>query len=1456
MVCCHRILIRSSVLICLTILIQSTSLLSQTGSIEHEQLLEIFNQERITVADGISSGSATCFLKDSKGFMWIGTNRGLNRYDGYNFRSYAHDEFDTNSLSADFMTCLCEDRDGMIWIGTLDGGLNKYNPELEIFTHYPTGEDDLYRLRGSWISALCTDPFGDIWFAAQGTYITESVYKINIQTEKIQCIISDTINPGLPASIHCHALLLDSEDNMWVGIEEGFAMYDSTDHRLVKFNLDIYRNSDNSREGTVLYEDSQGIIWVGSWGGGLYQFDRNTCEISRHDQVPYNPAHPRYNKIAAIVEDNSGSLIIRTAAGIDYLDRQENCLIRWKFHGYDRSINYSNTRSLFWDNSGLLWFSVPPGKDVPAGIYKLSLRNKKFYHIKPGQLNFKSLDRSWISSVFQDTANNIWVGGSNIGLTEIVTSQSPYAIKHYPADPENTNSIYSNNISAIHQDKRGVMWIGNWDEGVLNKLDLSGNAERFMRYMPENLIITKTPYIPKLEFIKIRDVSFTSAGSMKIHEDTEGHFWIGRGTGLELLDRATGAYYSYDLDSGKHEYHDLPVVTSISEDEAGCLWIGTMHQGLFKIIPPVTINQSGRATGKRTISYRYDPDMPKDLGDLMLTSLCIPEKNKDIEIWIGTVGGGLIGLKQFKATKGAKPEQIVRYSESDGLADNSVFGILEDGRGNLWLSTENGLSRFNPKSRDFNTYNETDGLPVQQFHWLSCHKGRNGLVFFGGRNGLVAFYPDSIPDNSIVPPVVITDFKLFNKPVPIGKDSPLKKSITETNELQLSYRENHLTFEFAALNYVTTELNQYRYMMYGLDEDWIDAGSQRIANYTSLKHVKYTFKVMGSNNDGVWNEEGASIGIIIKPPPWLAWWAYMIYGLVLTGILLLYRRYLLTRAQLRTDLEIERVEKEKVEELDHLKSRFFANISHEFRTPLTLLMGPIEDLQKKQHRLEAGDRRLLGIMKRNASRLQQLINQLLDLSKLETGKMKLKVQEGDLAGFVRTIVLSFLSLAESKKIDYQHEIPDLSQPVFYDADKIEKILTNLISNALKFTPRGGKIRVALTYINSDGPAGPSSAEISVRDTGEGIPREMIDKIFDRFFQVSSSDTRESEGTGIGLSLTKELVNIYRGEIKVESKPGEGSDFKVVLPVSRDSFGDDEIDTVQPGKPEMIETGTLEEIESVPAEPEPQEEEITEGNKVRPVILIVEDNADLRNYISQHLQNDYQIQEAENGKEGIAKATECIPDLVITDLMMPEMDGMEMCSRLKDDERTSHIPIIMLTAKADRESKLEGLETGADDYIIKPFDSNELQVRIKNLIMQRKKLQEQFNRNFFIDDRITELKSADERFLEKAKDIIENHISDPDFNIDSFSQHLGISRMQLYRKLQGMANQSPGEFIQKLRLKHSLILLSKGFDNIAQIAYQVGFSDSSYYARCFRKLYGVSPSEYANGQRKPSSAASE
>jgi DNA-binding response OmpR family regulator/two-component sensor histidine kinase len=540
---------------------------------------------------------------------------------------------------------------------------------------------------------------------------------------------------------------------------------------------------------------------------------------------------------------------------------------------------------------------------------------------------------------------------------------------------------------------------------------------------------------------------------------------------------------------------------------------------------------------------------------------------------------------------------------------------------------------------------------------------------------------------------------------------------------------------------------------------------------------------------------------------------------------------------------MERLEKEKVMEMDRMKSRFFANISHEFRTPLTLILGPVEDLLKQDRDEARVKKELLKLMRRNGRRLLRLINQLLDLSRLETGRVKLQVSEGNLEEFVRTIVHSFLSLAERRKIHYKHVLPETDLPVLFDRDKMEKILTNLISNAFKFTSEQGEVHVSMAYDMEDGTSRASVAEIKVSDTGKGIPLELQDKIFDRFYQISDADNRDAEGTGIGLALTRELVDLYRGEISVESEPGKGSMFTVRLPVSRESFPEGEI-VEEPGEEIPSEDHSDQALEgTAPIEKGPVAARITGDHGPRPLVLIVEDNADLRKYISVNLGHDYEILHADNGRMGLERATDQIPDLVISDVMMPEMDGMEMCERIKQDERTCHIPVVMLTAKADRESRMEGLETGADDYLVKPFDAEELQVRVKNLIEQRSILREKYRKEFAPESGEEGAFVFQDTLLQKVLDICEKHMDDPDFTIEDLSSELHMSRAQVYRKVNAVSGSTPNELLRMIRLKKAARMLKKGTENVTQVMYHVGYRNLSFFAKSFKQSFGVNPSEY-------------
>jgi signal transduction histidine kinase/DNA-binding response OmpR family regulator len=816
---------------------------------------------------------------------------------------------------------------------------------------------------------------------------------------------------------------------------------------------------------------------------------------------------------------------------------------------------------------------------------------------------------------------------------------------------------------------------------------------------------------------------------------------------------------------------------------------------------------------------------------------------------------------------GYRANIIVEYNR---ISNNSATSIVDNeahGGGATLALTISSNSNF-MVFRNVISYNELHTNPEKEIHWaygaginVFYYEPPDGLFdivlhptpiicdniisnnFSEKRGGgisvyrVTTYYPDApvCPQPLIINNTITDNYALDGSGLSNRDACPLLLNNTFRNDLSAEgsgelYNGNPV-YNVSNLGIINANNNE-------IQGDWKNQRNIRYKDYPKVFSINHTWKVNVSDT--------GTISFSLLPPIWRRWWAYSAYALFILFLLLMYRTFILNQAKLRTALEVERIEREKVQEIEQMKSRFFANISHEFRTPLTLLLGPIEDLLKKEPGEET-DYNLLYLMKRNALKLQRLINQILDLSRLETGKLTLQVAKGDLTDFVKRIVSSFLSLAESKSISYEYLLPEKSWPVFYDGDKIDKILSNLISNAFKFTPEKGLIEVKMNYLTTEGNDQPKNVELIVRDTGKGIPPDQIDHIFERFYRLDAFDTQdgEVEGTGIGLSLMKELVGLYRGDIHVESTPGQGSVFRVILPVAKEQFDENEI----------IADPEMESIEAKPLDKGEEPENIVEyeikrnsiSDKDRDIILVVEDNIDLRKYIVKNLSRSFRTVEAVNGKQGMEKAIDTIPDLIVSDLMMPEMDGMEMCEQLKTDERTSHIPVIILTAKADKDSKLEGLKTGADDYIIKPFDSEELDVRISNLIGQRRKLKEKYRMDFLASKEENPVPSYDDRLLQKLRDSMYAHLDDPGYKIRQMSDELGLSRTQLFRKVQALTGHSPNDLLNKLRLKKAAGMFRSGHNNIAQVMFEVGFNTPSYFARSFKDLYGSIPSEFIKNQ---------
>ena len=1325
--------------------------------------------EHLSELQGLSQNSVRSILQDSEGFMWFGTEDGLNKYDGYTFTVLRHDPNDPeHTLHNNTINDIHEDRKGRLWVATSEGGLHQVDKHTGKVTHYsimPT-----YPLRWDRLNTIYEDQEGILWDCGHG-----GVTRFDPDTQQFTLYH----NPGEFSGIF--SVVEDAAHRFWAGGFGGLYLLDRqtgtfTSVVLDSSIMDLFWCS-------TLYLDKEGILWVGTdgvfgvEGKGLYRLDtrRSPLRFTR-----YNPGGLISKKVEwnGIYQDAEGYVWICGSEGLHRIDKRTDQVFNFHYIPFkpgSPSHQYANV--VYQDRLGALWIGTL------NGISKAAAHPKKFHtHQIVPALPSAIHDKNNIVTLLADHTGKIWVGSSGSsfyenshhGLYQFDPKTGKF--KHLPANPSDADSLADNWVRSLYEDQKKQLWVGTFEALHL----LNSTTGKFSRYPSE---------IPVEH----------------IDEDPLGKLWVGGKFGMASFDPDIGRFKYYKYDRGDTTGLKGMFVNDIMASRTGDIWVALAGAGIARLHQPT--DKFTNYLNNPTASQRYLND--KDVRALY----------EDAEgiVWVGTKQGGLNRFDPHTNT-------FTYFTMRDSLPSNHIVSIIGDGQGNLWLGTNKGISRFNPKTKTFRNFDVSDGLPANEFLLGSVYS-HHGNLMFGSVNGFVSFHPDSIQDNTNIPPVYITGFKVLEKP----REVP-------TDKIALPYDENFLSFDFVALNYDAPEKNQYAYQLEGVDKDWVYSGTRRFASYTNLDPREYVFRVKASNNDGIWNEEGASIQFVILPPWWRTWWAYTLYSLLALGMLWTIRYYEIKRLKLRHRAE-------HLAEVDTLKTRFFANISHEFRTPLTLILGPVKKMMDTYHAPDIKNN-LSGIQ-RNAQRLLHLVNQLLDLSKLEAGKLKLEAVKSDIVGFLKARAYAFSSLADHKHIHFTVELPEEKIGAYFDHDKLEKIINNLLSNAFKFTPESGSVKLKGQSVTQGNKAW---LQIQMEDSGKGIPEEEIDKIFDRFYQVDSSQTREQEGTGIGLALTKELVELHHGTIQVESTPGQGTTFTIMLPLGKEHLKEAEIIQELPLPTE--ETGT-ENTRIHPSEilvspsNNPLEKEETKLEAEKPVVLIVEDHQEVRRFIRESISLHYQVQEAAHGVMGLKMARELLPDLIISDVMMPQMDGYQLCEKIKTDELTSHIPVILLTAKADRQSKLAGLETGADDYLAKPFDGEELQLIVRNRIEERRKMRERFSRDITLEPRSITITSLDEQFLRKVLDIIEDHMDDESFSIEELSSESGYSQMHFYRKIKSLSGQTPSQFLRTIRLKRAAAMLQQKSDTISQIAYGVGFNNLSYFNKCFKEQFGMTPGQYAS-----------
>lgn len=1117
------------------LLLPAPTLIAQTSS---ERRLEF---ESFTVNDGLSQNFVTCILQDYQGFLWFGTRDGLNRYDGYQFKVYSFDAEDTTSISANTIQSLYEDKGGNLWVGTWFGGLNKYDRARDRFVRYSYQQEAPTQ---NLTFPIQEDQSGILWL---GT--ADGLKRFDPQTGRFTSFFYKPDDSQRWKYNSVFAILEADDGNLWLGTPQEFSgllYFNRTTETFTPFKVDP-KNFIPGRPLIIraICRDQSGNLWVGD-AAGLFRINEQwlldqLANPSRNEQPDSQGEFAKVadlftEVISALCQDEAGDLWIGSPNGLFIYDidpRLPSPKPAMENRGVTHILSNTGVTAIYKDRSGLMWLGTNGN-----GIYKLRSARQGFGRLAHNPEAANSLSNRSIRAICETGDSTLWIGGYS-GLDKL--DRKSGRITHYFG---RMAGYGGEAIWAIYEDPLHVgriLWIGA--EGSLYRFDRS--REKFTRYQ-------NTPGNPQ---------SLNDNFVLSVYRDSSGTLWVGTNSGLNRFDDRTEKFTQYNQDPTNP--HGLRGGFILSILESGrVLWLATTN-GLSCFDP---------ATEQFT-HFLNEPRNPRSLSHNEI--LCLKQDRRG-RIWIGTAGG----LNQLILDKNPTENRLdvssptrldatfVHYAQKHGLPSNVINGILEDETGKLWLSTNKGLAQFDPEAKTFRNFDASDGLQSNEFNRAAYFQCRHGEMFFGGVNGINMFFSQAAKDNPHLPPVVLTAFKLFNKPVGLAThdETPLKKVIAETEEIRLSHEDNVFSFEFAALEFTAPERNQYAYKMEGFDKDWINLGTKREAVYTNLAPGKYTFRVKASNNDGVWNETGASVKITITPPWWRTWWAYALYGVIFFGTLYGLWRYEMNRQQFKNRMELKHVETEKLQELDRLKSRFFANISHEFRTPMTLIIGPLEQMLAEEP--QPGWKKFIPMMHRHANRLLRLINQLLDLAKLESGGAKLAPTQGDFVAFLKGLTMSFDSLAVHKRIALKFAAQPAALPSYFDRDKIEKIFSNLLANAFKFTPEGGEISVQVSVTSDQLSVASNQLSvnqsiidhcllITVRDTGIGISPTHLPHIFDRFYQAdtSASSVREHEGAGIGLALVKELVELHHGDISVKSEEGKGTEFivRLFLPVISDQF---------------------------------------------------------------------------------------------------------------------------------------------------------------------------------------------------------------------------------------------------------------------------------------------------------------
>jgi len=1442
--------------------------------------------------DGLLQNTVMSIVQDHKGFMWFATWNGVARFDGYTFKTYKSSYGNGVNLTHNRVNYINEDKYGYLWMLTYDDRVNRFNPSTETFEQVPA-DKNISSINILSIKLLSS---GTVWLLTERHGVMRIVS--DSVSHKLSTVYYSEKSNFIPAH-NVHNIYLDKNDNEWILGDSGLGLVKARTSKVVSFFTDANQNG----KIPAFYSacESARTIFFGSDNGCVQRYDK----LSKHFSSLQMPSTSKIIGIHCITPNDL--LVVTESDGFFMYNISNNETTHYspaKYKGFfDMPV-----LSIYVDKYSEVWFQQKTiGKVVHFNPFTKILKAEKFYvepvgayrglpsfHIHedcngntwvhPYGGGFSYFDRKqncllpfynnplsadWkfsnkIHTAYSDRQGNLWMCTHSKGLEKTSFINSPFALVQL-TKASNHESL-ANEVRSLYEDSDRNMWVGLKD-GYLRVYDIN---HKYLGFLTDKGVISQqgTP---------LKGVAYA------LTQDSKGNIWIGmkgdgliratkKGNGYELTRFLTDENDNYSLSDNN--------IYSIHEDAKGRIWIATFGGGINYIEPSpteqvkfinyknrlkgypidrcyraryVTSDKSGRiwvGTTVGVLTFNSDFSAPEniqfehyvhsltDANSISNNDVHWIHVARDGNIYFATFGGG---LNKLIRSKSKNTLTFKSYTEANGLSSDILLSMQEDKHGNLWLCTENGISKFVPSSSTFENYDERSFNFSTRFNEAASAKKQNGEFLFGTSAGVLLFNPDHVKKNNYVPAIVFTRFLVKNVVVVPGEKSILKKVINDVDELTLSHKENIFSLQFSALDLVAPSSIKYAYKLDGFDDNWSYVDAQRIATYTNLPKGKYILKVKSTNSDGVWVNNVRSLPITVLPSFWETPFAYVLYVLTVLLIIFIAVYILFTIFRLKHKVTIE-------QQISDIKLRFFTNISHELRTPLTLIGGPVEHvLQRNDIPQDARDQ--LKIVQNNSDRMLRLVNQILDFRKIQNKRMKLRVSNIEIVSSIRKIMENFETLAEERNIDFVLETESKAIYLWVDEDKFEKILFNLISNAFKYTPIGKMIKVFLREEEK-------TCIIGVQDQGIGIAENKKDSIFVRFENVLDKNLFDSNSTGIGLSLVKEFAEMHQATVSVESKLGEGSTFLVSFLKGRSHY-DKDVEYL------LTDDANFSNTENEP-EKNNDEELVDSNEKDKELMLLVEDNIELRSFLKVIFTEKFRIIEASNGLEGMSKALQFVPDIIISDVMMPEKDGFEMTNDLRMNLTTSHIPIVLLTAKSTTDDELTGLGFGADAYITKPFSSVYLQARVSNLLVQRRKLQEIYRSQLMnrpsaeevapdseenlpdkspeTDDK-QELSPNDQKFMDKLIRLMEKQIDNGDLMVDDLAKELAVSRSVFFKKLKALTGLAPIEFIREMRIKRAVQLMESGDYSITEISEMVGINDSRYFSKCFKRVYGMTPTEY-------------